>query len=1036
MRISDTSIKRPVFALVISLLLTLFGLLSFSKLPLREYPDVSPPVISIRTGYIGASAEVVESKITQPIEGIISGIEGIETIESESQDGDSTITIEFNINRNIDAAAADVRDRIARILNELPPEADAPEITKLDTNTHEVIWLRISSDRYNALELTDFANRELVDRLAVVEGVARVRITGERRYAMRIWLDRKALAARLLTVDDVENALKRENLELPAGRIESYKREFTVRTQRLYTTAEDFKNLVIKKGDHDYLVRLADVADVEVGPEDKRTELRANGQSAVGIGIAKQSRANTLDVTRGVRKELAKIQSTLPKDIEVVVSYDSSLFIESAIHEVYFTLAITLFLVVGIIYLFLGNFRATFIPAITIPISLIAVFILLYILNYSINLLTLLALVLAIGLVVDDAIVVLENIYRRIESGTKPLAAAFLGTRQVGFAVIATTLVLVAVFIPIGFLEGNVGKLFTEFALTLAGSVAFSGLIALTLCPVLCSKILKSETQSTGTFVSRLLDQLCTPYRRSLDWALKHPFILTILSLTSLPLIYYLFTTLPDEFEPLEDRGYFYTYFKAPEGSTLEYMKMHARKIEESFARLKANQEASQTFLVIPSRFSSTGSLNSGRGVVLLEPWEKRSRSSKEILDDISKDFKEIPGIQVIPVLPKGLSLRKTGQPIQLVLQGSSYDELAEWRDRFIEKIKDYPGITSIDYDYKETKPQVIVEIDKDRAANLGISSEVVGKTLETMLGSRKVTTYLDRGEEYSVILQSKEDHRRTAGDLTGIYVRSSLFPELVSLYNLVKVKETADAASLNRFNRLRSITITGNLSAGYTLGPVLKYLEKTAEEILPSSIKIDYKGESRIYRENNASFLFVLGLAIVIVYLVLAAQFESFIHPFIVLTVVPLALLGALWGIYLWGITLNIYSQIGMVMLIGLSAKNSILIVEFTNQLRSEGYELHQALKEASLSRFRPILMTALSTAIGSIPLVVATGAGAESRISIGVVIFIGVFFSTFLTLYIVPVFYSWMAKHTQPPEANSQELDRQLKQVEGESK
>lgn len=1036
MKISDLSIKRPVFAIVTSILLVLFGILCFVKLPLREYPDVNPPIISIRTGYNGASAEIVESKITQPIEGIISGIEGIKTIESESQDGDSTITIEFHINRDIDAAAADVRDRIARILNELPLEADAPEITKLDTNTHEVIWLRISSERYNALELTDFADRDLVDRLAVVDGVARVRITGERRYAMRIWLDRKALAARGLTVDDIEHALKRENIELPAGRIESYKREFTIRTKRLYETAEDFKNLVVKRGDSDYLIRLGDVAEVEIGPEDKRTELRANGLPAIGIGIAKQSRANTLEVARGVKKELERITPTLPKDIQVVVSYDGSLFIESAIHEVYLTLGITILLVVAIIYIFLGNFRATLIPALTIPISLISVFILLYLLNYSVNLLTLLALVLAIGLVVDDAIVVLENIYKKIEGGMQPLAAAYLGTRQVRFAVIATTLVLVAVFIPIAFLEGNVGKLFTEFALTLAGAVAFSSLIALTLCPMLCSKILQKTTSphSFGKIVSRFLDRSMGPYKKSLGWSLKHPLLISAFSLVAFPLIYLLFTTLPDEFEPLEDRGYFYTYFKAPEGSSLEYMKLHARKMEAGFLKLIDNQEARQTFVVIPSRYSSTGSLNTGRGVVLLEPWEKRTRSSKAILDELSHEFSQQAGIQIIPILPKGLSLKKSGQPIQMVLQGNSYEELAKWRDLFIEKIKTYPGISNIDYDYKETKPQLLVEIDRDRAAALGVANEVIGRTLETMLGSRKVTSFIDKGEEYFVILQSKEEYRRTPGDLTGIYVRSAHAPELVSIFNLVKMQETSDAASLNRFNRMRSITLSGNIGAGYTIGPVLKYLEKAAQELFPSSIRIDYKGESKMYRETSSSFIFVLMLALVMVYLVLAAQFESFIHPFIILTVVPLALLGGLWGLYLWGVTLNIYSQIGMIMLIGLSAKNSILIVEFTNQLRDEGYALLDALMEASLSRFRPILMTALSTAIGAIPLVMATGAGAESRLSIGVVIFIGVFLSTFLTLYVIPVFYSWMAKNTTSPEATSQELQRQLNQLEKE--
>lgn len=1036
MWISDISVKRPVFATVLSLLLVIFGILAFYRLPLREYPDVNPPVVSIQTIYIGASAEVVETKISKPVEDSISGIEGIRTIESSSQDGLSTVNVEFNISRDVDSAAADVRDRVSRIIGELPKEANPPEITKVDANTREVMWLRLTSDQYNAMQLTDYAQRYLLDQFAVVDGVARVRIGGERRSAMRVWLDRQAMAARHITVEDIDQALRRENIELPAGRIESYKREFTVRTKRMYNSSEDFQKLVVKRGSDGVFVRLGDVADVNVGPQDSRTELRSNGLPALGIGIAKQSRANTLSVTRGIREQMDKLIPSLPAGIDLSVAYDTSLFIEAAIDEVYFTFILTIALVVFVIFIFLGDVRATFVPAITIPISLISTFIVLYLFDFSVNLLTLLALVLAIGLVVDDAIVVLENIYKKIEKGMEPLAAAYLGTRQVFFAVVATTVALVAVFVPITFLEGEVGRLFTEFAIALAASVTFSCFVSLTLTPMLSSRILASKEgfhpSRLSIFVEKVFERCATAYRKALEWTIERKYLSFGMTAAAVPMIYFLFLLIPGEYEPTEDRGVIIAFFNAPEGASLEYTKMYSREIEKDLQVLLDKKEANQNLIIIPLNMTTSGSVNSGLGIVLLEPWNKRTRTSQQIAGELFGAFMQHPGIFAIPILPKGLQSR-FAQPIEFVIQGSSYEELAKWRDLFLDKIRGYPGLANIDYDYKETKPQFLLEIDRDRAASLGVSNAVIGRTLQTMLGSSKVTTYNDRGEEYNVLLQGKSDERRSITDLENIYVRSELNNELIPLSNLASFDERADSASRNRYNRLRAITFSGSIAPGFSQGQVLDYLEKVAREVLPKSARIDYKGESRTYKETGKSFLFAFALSLIIIYMVLAAQFESFIHPLVILTTAPLAVLGALIGLFLWGVSMNIYSQLGILMLAGLAAKNGILIVEFANQLRNRGKAMREAIIESSLIRFRPILMTSFATAAGAIPLIIAHGAGAESRSSLGVVVFSGVLFSTFLTLFVVPVFYEWMTKNTRPPEAVAQELETQLKNMNG---
>ena len=1026
MMLSDLSVRRPVFAAVLSLLLIAFGLLSFDRLPLREYPDINPPIVSVETRYPGASAQVVETKITQLVEDAIAGIEGIRTISSASRDGSSQVTVEFDVQRDIDAAANDVRDRVARTVDRLPEEADPPEIAKADANTQQIMWLSLSSDRLSQLELSDFARRFVQDRLAMVSGVASVRIGGEREYAMRVWLDRQALAARGLTVLDVEAALRRENVELPAGRVESFEREFTVRVERSYGTAEDFAALVLRQGSDGYLVRLGDVARVEVGPANDRSELRANGIPTVGLGVSAQAKANVLDTARSVKAELARMSTGLPEGMEIVAGFDASIYIEQAILEVYKTLMVATGLVVLVIYLFLGSFRAMLVPAITVPVSLTAAFIVLWTMGFSVNLLTLLALVLSIGLVVDDAIVVLENVYRRVEAGEPPLLAAYRGARQVGFAVIATTLVLIAVFVPIAFMEGNLGRLFSEFSLAIAGAVCFSSLVALTLVPMAASKLLRPAKERSGpaALVDRAFARFSTIYSSSLGGLIQRPLWVSVFLLAVVGAGWQLFSSLPQEYSPTEDRSSFFVLMNAPEGASFEYTQRYARDMENVLLPLLDQGEAYRVLVSTP-RFGSGAAVNNSIAIVSLENWDQRERSTQEIVGGLFPALSAMPGVRAFPIQPAGLGQRGFSTPVQFVLGGDTYEALAGWRDAFLAKASENPRLLNLDADYKEVKPQLLIQVDRNRAADLGVSVSEVGRTLETMLGSRRVTTYLDRGEEYDVILQAEDGDRRTPGDIENLYVRASKSGALVPLSSLVTVSEGADAATLNRFNRLRSITISANLAPGYTLGEALSYLRGVAEETLPTEARIDYKGQSRELQESSSSVLVTFALALLVVFLVLAAQFESFIHPLIIMLTVPLAVVGALLGLELSGGSLNIYSQIGIVMMVGLAAKNGILIVEFANQLRDAGASVEEAILEAARLRLRPIVMTSISTVIGVLPLILGGGAGAESRLAIGVVVFAGVLFSTVLTLGVVPTFYRLLAPYTRSPEAVTQTLE-----------
>jgi len=1031
MLLSDVSVKRPVFASVISLLLVIFGLVAFGRLPLREYPDIDPPVVSIDTRYPGAAANVVETQITQPIEERIAGVEGIAAISSSSEDGRSVVTVEFNTGRDVDGAANDIRDRVAGILDDLPVEAEAPEIQKVDSNEDVIMWLNLTSDRLGVPGLTDYAERYLVDYFSVLDGVARVRIGGGQRYAMRIWLDRQAMAARNITVADVEDALRAENSELPAGSIESRQRQFTVRVQRAFRTAGDFAQLVIARGEDGHLVRLGDIARVERGTEEDRTFFRGNGVSMVGIGIIKQSTANTIQVARAAKAEMERLNPTLPEGMIIAQSYDTSVFVEGAIHEVYKTLAIAILLVVVVIYLFLGSVRATLVPAVTVPVSIVASFIVLYALDFSVNLLTLLALVLAIGLVVDDAIVVLENIFRRMaEKGESPLVAAYRGTRQVGFAVVATSLVLIAVFVPIAFLEGDVGRLFSEFALTMAAAVAFSSIVALSLSPMLASKILKRPSSGPPRGVAAGTDALFRwtrrRYRRLLNRSLKHPLPVVGLFVLLLVAAAWLLVQIPTEYAPQEDRGAFFVIVNGPEGASFAYMQEYMDEIERRLMPFVTSGEATRLLVRAPRTFANFENFNTGIVIFVLDDWDRR-RSAWTIMEDVRGRLAGLPGVRAFPVMRQGFgaSIQK---PLQFVIGGGTYAELAQWRDILLERIAaDNPGLVGIDWDYKETKPQLQVSIDYDRAADLGVTVGTIGRTLETLLGSRRLTTYIDAGEVYDVILEGTREAQRTPTDLQHIFVRSDRSNELIPLSNFVEVAELADSGTLNRYNRVRAITLEANLADGLALGEALAYLEGLAREHLPENVIIDYKGQSQDYKFSSRSILFVFLLGVLVVFLVLAAQFESYINPLVIMLTVPLAIAGGLLGIYVTGATLNLYSQIGLIMLVGLAAKNGILIVEFANQLRGQRMSFHRAILTAAEVRLRPIVMTGVTTAAGAVPLILSAGAGAETRMVIGTVVLAGVLSATFFTLFVVPVAYGLLSRRSRIPGEVARRLERE---------
>lgn len=1027
MILSDLSIKRPVFATVVSLLLITFGVVCFRMLPVRELPDITPPTVMVYTGYAGASAEVIESKVTNVIEDQLGGIEGVRFIESTSRNGTSRINIEFSPDRDMETAANDVREAMSRVIWRLPDDAESPIVWKNDGSGETIIDVSLQSDTMSLIQLTDYAERTLQDRLSLIDGVSSVDIMGAREYVMRIELDAQSMAARQITTSDVRSALRRDNVELPAGELTDSLRTLPVRVNRDYNTIGDFRRLLIRQ-DGSSKVYLEDIATIRTEAKESETLAKANGRNVLSLGIVPLSQANPLEVIQNVKDEIKAFTPFLPEGTYMTTTRDSSIYIQSAIDEVYATLAMTIALVVLVLYIFLGNLRATLIPAVTVPVSLISAFIVIHLLGYSINLLTLLALVLAIGLVVDDAIVVLENIHQHLERGEPPLVAAWKGAREVSFAVVATTVVLVMTFVPIVFMEGTVGRLFSEYAVTLIGAVVFSSLIALTLSPMMSSQLLKLNVKPSRA--SQLIEKshqwLTDVYRRALAKMLKFQWAGLILLLASLGLTVVLYPLIPQTFTPAEDRGEFIVIVKGPEGANYDAMEESMLQLE---AKLLPNLgEGVLNYLFVRSPgWGGNGGTNSGILIGTLADWDDRDVSAAEVMGQVRQLVADIPNVRAIPVMRSTIGGRSES-PVQFVLGGGSFDQLVEWADVIAEKARENPGLQDVDIDFNQNQPQLEITIDRERAQELGVSAEEIGATLETMLGGVTDTTFMERGEEYDVFLRAGEDAFTSTLDLASLYVRSHTTGELIRLDNLVSVVEVGKAAMLKHYNRNRAITISANLEGNYSIGEALAFLDQQVVEHLPPEAIVNYKGESLDYRSNQSAIFFVFAMAMLVVYLVLAAQFESFVHPMIVLLTVPLGISGALSGLYISGETLNIFSQLAMIMMIGLSAKNGILIVEFINQLRDQGWSYNEAVLEASALRLRPILMTALTTVVGAIPLLLATGAGSEFRFSIGVVVFAGVAVSSLLTLFVVPSMYALIARRTTSPDHVTRQLEKLL--------
>lgn len=973
---------------------------------MREYPNIDEPIVSVRTTYTGASAEIIETQVTQILENSIAGIEGIEIISSTSRQESSNISVRFRPDVDPDVAASDVRDRVSRVRGRMPTEIDEPIIAKVEADAQPIMYLSLISSRHNPLELTDFADRFITDRVQNITGVAEVRIQGERRYAMRIWLDRARMAAYTITVQEIEAALRAQNVEIPSGRIESNNREFTVLSQTSLTTPEQFEQIVVKDA-NGFPVKLRDVAKVELGALAERNAAWFSGKPSVTIGIVKQATANPLDVSAGIRAALPEIIDDLPDGMGIETSYDTSIFIDRSIEAVYRTVGEAVLLVVLIIFLFLRSARATLIPLVTIPVSLIGSFALMYALGFTVNTLTLLSMVLAIGLVVDDAIVVLENVHRHIEDGMEANKAAVRGINEIAFAVIAMTLTLVAVYAPMAFSTGRTGKLFVEFALTLAGAVLVSGFVALTLTPMMCAKLLKHES-SHGRLYNLLevgFEAMSRGYRRSLRAALAIRPVIVLLALCVAGGSYYFFTHLRSELAPVEDRGSITAIGVAPEGATLAFTADYARRVEEFFSKLPEVQN----YLVIVGFPDVTRAIAFAR----LKPWEERTRKQQDIVTEINKGLSQIPGIRLFATNPPSLGQGgANSKPVEFVLRSSEpYEQIKGYVDQVLAEVAGSPVLTNVESNLILDKPQLRVSIDRQRAADLGVGVDVIGRTMETLLGGRQVTRFNMNGEQYDVVVQVAGQDRNTPQAMQSIYLmgRNGV---TVQLSSLVSIEENVAPKELIRFNQLRSATITAVPGPGYSLGDALSVLEQASAKVLPKTVQIDYSGQSREFKQSGSSIAIVFLLALGFIYLVLAAQFESFVDPVVIMVSVPLSLTGALAALYFTGGTMNVYSQIGLITLVGLITKHGILILEFTNQLREEGKEMADALVEAAELRLRPILMTTGAMVLGALPLALAHGAGAESRSQIGWVIVGGMSFGTLLTLYVVPVAYTYLAR------------------------
>ncbi len=1021
MRLSDVCIRRPVFATVLSLVILLLGLVSYSRLQVREYPKIDEPTVTVSTSYLGASADIVESQVTKPLEDSIAGIEGVDVLTSISRPERSQITVRFRLERDPDGAAADVRDRVARVRAKLPDTIDEPVIAKVEADASPIIWLAFSSVSMSPLEVSDIANRLVKPRLQTLPGAADVRIFGERKFAMRIWLDPDRLAGFSLTPGDIEEALRRQNVELPSGRIESRQREFTVVSESDLQRVEQFEDVVVRTV-NGFPVRIRDVGGVTVAPQDERSIVRFNGRDAISLGLIKQATANPLTLAQALKDELPRLREELPEGVNVEIANDNTLFIERSIESVYTTIVEAVVLVAAVIFLFLGTVRASFIPLITIPVCLVGVCTLMLVAGFSVNTLTLLALVLAIGLVVDDSIVVLENVYRYIEEGMQPIQAAFRGVREVGFAVIAMTLTLAAVYAPVAFTTGRTGRLFIEFALTLAGAVLVSGFLALTLTPMLCSRLLR-HNPSPGPLlrtIDRVLGAVTRGYERALRATLRVRWFVVLVGLAVAGASVWLFDTTKRELAPIEDRATIVAIFNGPDGASIDYTDRYARRIENAALSIR---EADRVFVV-----SGSPTVTQGISFIRVVDWAERDRKVPEILREFQPKLHDIPGVQAFAVAPASLGQSPRERPINVVVLSSDpYEQIEKTLEPMMQALRDDERFQGVDTDLRLNKPELKVQIDRDRAADAGVAVDAIGRALETALGGRQVTRFKRQGEQYDVIVQFAAPDRSTPQDIAKIFVRGRN-DTMVPLSSLVEVREGVSARELNHFGQRRAVTITANLAPGASLGEAVDVIESLAQQHLSIGYALDYNGQTREFKQSSATLLVTFALALCFIYLVLAAQFESFVDPLIIMFTVPLSMTGALAMLRWGGGTMNVYSQIGLITLVGLITKHGILIVEFANQMRDRGVALVPATIEAARLRLRPILMTTGAMVLGALPLALASGAGAESRMQIGLVVVGGMTFGTLLTLFVLPTAYTLVSRprhvlpeHVEPAAAGT---------------
>lgn len=1030
MSLPTLSIKRPVLAIVMSVIVVLFGIIGYTFLGVREYPSVDPPVITVTTSYTGANAEIIESQITEPLEESINGVPGISSITSVSREGRSQITVEFTLGTDLETAANDVRDKTSGAVRSLPADADPPVVSKADADASPIVLLTLKSEKRDLLELSDIANNTFKEKLQTIPGVSQAQVWGERRYSMRLWLDPQKMAAYKLTPIDVKNVLDKENLELPSGRIEGGATELTIRTLGRLKTPDDFNDLIIKE-DNGRSVKLRDIGEAKLGAENERTILKRDGIPMVGVSIIPQPGSNQIEIADQFYKSVQQLKKDLPADIQTGIGFDYTKYIRNSIEEVKETIIIAFSLVIIIIFLFLRDWRTTVIPVIAIPISLIGSFFIMYLFNFSINVLTLLGIVLAIGLVVDDAIVVLENIYAKIEKGLNPLEAGIKGSNEIFFAVISTTITLAAVFLPVIFLQGLTGKLFREFGIVIAASVIISAFVALTLTPMLSTKLLKA-TAKHNWFYSKtepFFNWLISAYGKLLDRFMAKRWIAFIIMGASVLLMFFTGTGIQSELAPLEDRSFIRVNSTAPEGSSYEYMSQYMDRLSQAISDSIPEKDALIAFTA--PGFGSSGSVNSGNiRLTLIDP-DKRERSQQQIYEKISSIARRLPDSKTIAVQEQSIGVSRGGLPVQYVIQAPNFEKLRNVLPKFAEMASKDPAFSIIDVNLKFNKPELNVTIDREKAKSLNVSVADIAQTLQSAFSGQRYGYFEINGKQYQIIGQVERAERSQPLDLRSIYVKNSS-GDLIQLDNLVSVKEQINPPQRYHYNRYISATISANLAPGKTMGEGIKAMDNIAKKVLDESFSTALSGPSKDFAESSSSLYFIFMLALVLIYLVLAAQFESFRDPFIIMFTVPLAIAGALLSLWYFNQTLNIFSEIGQIMLIGLVTKNGILIVEFANQRRKQGLSVMEAVKDAAVSRLRPILMTSLATVLGTLPIALALGASSGNRVSMGIAIVGGLIFSTTLTLFVIPAIYSYLSSKKRTDDKDFEKLESKIKDEE----